>query len=391
MRILLITPKPPYPPMDGGAYAMKEFMEMLLDEGHTVRLIYINTYKHRFDPTKFPSHPLLRIIPVYLNTEVKALPFLFNLLVGRSPNLQRFRSKKLRNEIQSLLDSEEIDLIISESPYAAMELDKVKTDCTKVLRSHNVEANIWENLSDKAPFPKKQLYRVLASRIRKREQKIWKAFDGILSISSEDSQYIQSFNPYLLDLLPTVSKFPDKGEHGHRISFLGSMDWEPNIEAVKEIKEQIWPLANRRNPELEFHLAGKREGEEDWSDPDIRFSDLGMVKSADEFLQSCKIMLVPLRSGSGLKIKTLEAMAHGIVVIGTPLAFDGIEGEDELHFVIANSPIEFHDRLYELLENEERHDRISREAIALVKEKHSRTKAAMRFNELMQRLELMDS
>jgi glycosyltransferase involved in cell wall biosynthesis len=368
---------------------MKEFMEMLLDSGHAVRNVCINTFKHRFDPTKFPAHPQLRLHPVYLDTRVRALPFLFNLITGRSPNLQRFRSRKLRVEIRQILDEESIDMIICESLYGMMEVRDLRSHPV-ILRSHNVEADIWHSLAAQSSFWKKPLYKMMARQIARIEQKAWAEADGILSISSRDSQKIRPYNDRLVDLLPTVAQAEEKRTVGERISFLGSMDWEPNIEAVQWLKNEIWPLINRRSPELEFHLAGKRSDASDWSDPDIRFMDHGMVKSAVEFIIDSKFMIIPLRSGSGLKIKTLESLAYGVVVIGSPLAFDGIEGEDGVHFVVAQTATEFMDRLFELRDDEDKRTSIAEAASALVREKYSRRRAMEQLNEMFVRLNLTE-
>ncbi len=122
-------------------------------------------------------------------------------------------------------------------------------------------------------------------------------------------------------------------------SFLGSLDWRPNLEAVTWFLESVWPIVRRAVPRARFHVGGsnppadlagrlRTEG--------VRF--LGRVPDARDFLASGAAMVVPLRSGGGMRVKILEAMALGVPVVSSHLGATGIGALDGTEILLADGP-----------------------------------------------------
>ena len=130
-----------------------------------------------------------------------------------------------------------------------------------------------------------------------------------------------------------------------KLFHIGSMNWMPNIEGLEWFFEEVWDKILTSFPDLAFTLAG-RGLPENWKQkkwPNVNIA--GEVEDAKEFILSQDIMIVPLLSGSGVRIKILEGMALGKVIITTPIGAEGLDVEDGKNILIANTPREFVDMI----------------------------------------------
>ena len=120
-----------------------------------------------------------------------------------------------------------------------------------------------------------------------------------------------------------------KNEFSHpiKIGYIGSLDWKPNIEGINWLLDH-WNEIIQQFPNLEFHLAGRNAGQK-YNLNLPQFVMHGEVDDAIEFIKSLDILLVPLFSGSGMRVKILEGMILSKVVISTPKGFEGIEIEHD--------------------------------------------------------------
>jgi glycosyltransferase involved in cell wall biosynthesis len=125
------------------------------------------------------------------------------------------------------------------------------------------------------------------------------------------------------------------------VSFIGSLDWMPNIEALNWFVEAIWPHLNIIFPALKLHVAGRNCP--DWI-RQLQSHNIiieGEVEDSRTFLQRHPLTVVPLLSGSGMRAKIIEAMALGRVVITTTLGLEGINARDKHDVLIADTADEF--------------------------------------------------
>jgi glycosyltransferase involved in cell wall biosynthesis len=123
------------------------------------------------------------------------------------------------------------------------------------------------------------------------------------------------------------------------------MDWQPNIEGVKWLLEAIWPKIHRRFPDLELYLAGRSFPEHLMHTPVPGVIFSGTVPDATAFMEDKAVMLVPLRSGSGMRVKILQGLAAGKTVISTTVGAEGIDAVPGREILLADTPEEFLDRI----------------------------------------------
>jgi glycosyltransferase involved in cell wall biosynthesis len=152
---------------------------------------------------------------------------------------------------------------------------------------------------------------------------------------------------------------------------IGSLEWMPNREALEWFLSDIWPSLKSNHPDLEFYVAGKKMPD---SVKNIRENGvfmLGEVDSATEFIADKGVCIVPLLSGSGIRIKILEAMSAGKVVISTSIGAQGIDYEDGKSILIANTADEFSAALSQLEQDENFARGVAVNARELILEKYS--------------------
>lgn len=352
MRILQLCPKVPWPPDDGGRVAMRILGLSLREAGADVRALSLNPRKHRVDVGTLPeeAHPL-RLEAVDLDTSVTVNGALRSLLSGTSYNVERFRSAAFEARLAAVVAEWPPDVVLLESLYMIPFLPALRrtTAAPVVLRSVNVEHEIWEGLAANARGAILRLYlRRLAARLKAFEVGSMNDVDAILAVSEEDAaSYRRLGATPPLHVAPVgmeAADWPDRSGRGApgTLAFLGSLDWRPNLEAVRWFVGDIWPRVRAEVPDARFLLAGsnpppglaasgRKEG--------IEFR--GRVADARQFLSSGTAMVVPVLSGGGIRVKILEAMALGVPVVSTRFGAVGIAAREGLELLLADDSEEF--------------------------------------------------
>ena len=348
MRLLQITHKPPYPSIDGGCIAMKQIAEGLLSNGYELDLITLSTHKHPFDLEAFPTREGFSVENHKVKTQVNPVSALASHLSGKSYNVSRFYDRKIAGTIGDRLKSKKYDAVILESIFSAVYYREIRKsfDGPILLRSHNVEYQIWE-LRAKWEENKvvKRMLESLAQRLKRFENYIWRSVDGILSISEADSNAIKSYCDTPVYTIPMGIVVPENPVI-HRTEeplfyHIGSMNWQPNVHGLKWLFEDAWPRALEAHPQAEFHLAGVDTPKWFEHKQEINVISHGFVESATDFMNKYDVMVVPLFEGSGIRIKILEAMALGKTVISTRLGAQGIPVTDRENILLAEDTKEF--------------------------------------------------
>lgn len=329
MKILYIAPKSPAPVIDGGCFAMMECLKGLSQLAEVDGIIFA-THKHPY--TKESERilkPYLKtqtVVP--LDTEVKATGALVHFIRRKNYNLSRFKSEKLHHEIARKL-TQTYDYIVCDSLFAAAQLSHF--DFTEIppviIRSHNIESEIWKLHADLETSVLKRFYlRSLELTLRKEEVAILDKAAVIWAISEEDKQWTQRHtnhkNVQLLPVSVTVDPTMEADYRNKGFFHLGSMDWKPNQEAVDYLVKQIW--SHPEVKQFRLKIAGsKSEHYRFLASGSIEV--VGWVENSTEFMMQSGTLVTPIQSGSGIRIKLLEAMALGIPCITTKLGAAGID------------------------------------------------------------------
>ena len=354
MNILYLTNKFPFPPKDGGAIAMLNIITGMAELGDTISVLSMNTKKHFFKTQNLPED-LKNKISFYttkINTNISIPVLLWNLLFSKKPyNAIRFKNKKFENKLKDILHNKSFDLIQIEGLYLLPYIQIIrKYSSAKIAyRAHNIEFEIWERIYKNENNRFKKLYfKILKNRLIKFEKSLINKYDFIFPITNRDAQQLNNLgNNKPLFTLPTGLNFneytPSLNKTGiDSLCYIGALDWIPNQEALKWFINNIWKDIKNTHNDISFYVAGRNAPE--WLIQILITNEInykGEVADAKDFLLKNGIMIVPLLSGSGMRIKIIEGMALGKTIITSSIGCEGIDAQPNKNIIIANTKQEY--------------------------------------------------
>jgi len=377
MEILMLTNKMPYPPKDGGSIATLSIARSFSELGHKVTVLAMNTSKHHFNVDDIPGSisKQIEFIGIDVNTDVSKWDAIKNLLVSSVPyNAQRFISTDYDHKLSEVLQSRRFDVVHLEGPYLGPYIRTIRKHTTALvsMRPQNVEHEIWHRTAAQSKDLKKLYIANLAKRVERFEVSMLNNYDVMVPITQRDGDLFKKLGckiPMLVTPtgIDTGTFNPDYENFDYPSLFhLGALDWPPNQEGLKWFFAKVWPKILKEFPDLKFYLAGRNAPPEfdKFSEPNVEF--LGEVESAHDFIRSKAIMVVPLLSGSGMRIKIIEGMALGKAIITTSIGREGIDVTHEKNMMIADCPDEFLNAVRFLLSGKEKAVAMGKQAVEFV-------------------------
>lgn len=356
---------------------MNALLKSLLNLGFEVKNLCLSTEKHPFKIDAYPEklRQICRPESVEIDTKVRAKSAFFSLFSSESYNVSRFFNPLFAALIESELKHNNTGLVILESLYVLPYLSIIRKNFNGkiILRAHNVEHLLWERLaSNETNFLKRPFLKKLASDLKKYEIEQLQKVDGIATVSEADKNYFSEkgirtpmqWIPVSLDF----KKYHDFLLAKDQFFFLGAMNWKPNQEAVERLTKTIFPAILKINPRAILHLAGSFMEEFDLPEKLENTQIHGHVSNVGDFMRAHGILIVPLISGSGIRIKILEAMSLGIPVISSSIGFEGIPVQHNVHACIANSDEAFVEIAQKLMETPELAHQIGQSGKKLVEQ-----------------------
>ena len=378
LRVLQVCPKTPLPAIDGGCIAANNVTQGLLKLGHNVKVMTLSTPKHPADECLQDSDYVssTSFESCFIDTTINPLDALARFFSRRSYNVDRFYSRKFEEMLVSVLQEQEFDVVQLESTFTAPYRHAIRKACNApiVCRSHNLEYQIWEGTAALQQNPLKRAYiSHLARQLKRYERRIANEFDGIATITKADKDTFRALGckvpietiPFGMDLSSVTS---DVEPTSNSVFHLGSMDWLPNQDGIRWFIDEVWPGVLQKYPGLKLYLAGRSMPA--WllelREPGIEV--VGEVENAHDFIASKSIMVVPLHSGGGMRIKIVEGLALGSAIVSTSLGAAGIDYSDGENIMIADTAAEFGAKLIKLISDPELCQRVSTGGTKLARE-----------------------
>ena len=380
MKILQVTNKVPYPVKDGGAIACMNLARGFSLLGHQVTILAMNTVKHHITFGEIPESvkELAEFKLVNVPARISPVSALLNLFFSKKPyNATRFISKTFAEELKKILQENKYDIIQLEGLYVCPYIPVIRRNSNAkiIYRAHNIEHEIWGRTAIMAHGFEKWYLKNLSKRIRKFETQIINSYDLLVPITSRDGNILNKLG----NTKPThVSQtgidssvlIPNSKNLNHPTLFhIGSLEWSPNQEGLIWFFENCWDAIREKYPDLKFYVAGRNAPP--WFQkllnlPNVVFK--GEVADAYEFMNSKSIMVVPLFSGSGMRIKIIEGMALGKPIVTTPVGTEGISTTSGENIIVIANTEGFVQSISDLIENREFFDKISKNAIEFIHE-----------------------
>ena len=388
MKILLLCNKPPYPASEGGPMAMNSIITGLLETGHQVKILAVNSEKYNVKesdiPEEYKKKTGIELIDVDLT--VKPLNAFLNLFTRKSYHAERFISEDFKKRLAEVLEKEQFDVVQLEVLFMAPYVETIRAHSKAmiVLRAHNVEHKIWERIAKDTKSPLKRWYiNHLAKTLKEFELNALETVDGVAAITRKDAALFRKYcSKPVIDIpfgvYPEQFKPKYEIEGKPRFYHIGSMSWMPNEEGIRWFVDEVLPKTVEKVPDFIYHLAGRSMPEWLTTMKNPHVDVIGEVPDAKEFVTNHDVAIVPLLSGSGIRIKIIESMALGKTVITTRVGAEGILYDEEVNIIIAENKAKMVEAIRSLNENPETAVRIGQAARKLVEETYDNRKIITR-------------
>lgn len=349
MRVLFVSLVFPLPANNGHTMRTLAMLQALAMAGHKTTLLAFSTKgDHASAPELAQLCAAIETIPLAAESMTASANYWGRLqgIFSRLPYaVQRFYSPEMAERISAHLQSGLFDVVVSETIFPVRNIPPTRTPI--VIDQHNVEHVIFSRYAQLQKNPAKRLYATVeAARLRREERWCCSRAAVVLCCSQLDSREVQRLCPTtLVQVAPNVvdvdSYQPERSlEQASVVLYQGGMDWFPNRDAVEFFVNEIFPIIRREVPGLRFVIAGRSPT------PEFRrrfapFSDVeftGTLPDLRPVIARAAVCVVPLRIGSGTRLKILEAAAMGKAVVSTALGAEGLEFRHGEEILLAEDP-----------------------------------------------------
>lgn len=354
----------------------------LIALGHEVALVALNgkRYHGSVQTTEDDLLQKIRYTSYDININVSVLDAVTNLFSKKSNDVDRYYDAEFEKLLLRELRQTVYDVIQFEglfvTPYLAA--TRKHTKARLIYRSHNIEHQVWLRLAQrKSDLFKKWYLHLLARRVKDYELQQLNKFDGIAVFTNEDKKTLLSYGVTIpVDIFPVGISLPDyKPDYNKTefpsLFFLGSLDWMPNREGIEWFIESFYKDLTEGDLRVKFYVAGHNipDSFDDYEAMGKIFIQ-GEIDDASEFVNSKAIMVVPLLSSGGMRVKIVEGMAMEKCIISTSLGAEGINFTNGSNILIANNRQEFYDAIERCITDEEFCRNIGLNARRLIEEQH---------------------
>lgn len=373
MRILVISPKLPYPLTEGASLRTFHILRELSRQ-HEVCLAALSR------PGEWASGPIekfSRVIKIpHARTPAKRMLQIAASPFKAVPYLQTINeSASLRILVKEIAG--DFDAIQAEFPYTAQYITALPV--MKVLDQHNIEADILKlSFRMEKNWARRAHYFLQYRKMKNLERRVCRQMDALLATSEDDKQSLAVLNRNVLTIPNAVSEVADTIEDKANkiITFTGLMSYGANVEAMEYFTKQVWPLVRSAEPGARLFIVGRdpvRQVQRLRELEGIRVT--GSVPDIGTYIREASIIIAPLHIGSGTRIKILEAMAQGKPVVSSTLGCMGLKVTHEENILVADDPRAFADCVLRLLADRDERVRIGERALELVRNSYTWEKA----------------
>jgi glycosyltransferase involved in cell wall biosynthesis len=357
MKLLQLTHRLPWPPVDGGKKGTLGFVDGYrrhpLITGHTLLCMCPQEeadWAAEWQPEGVDLQVELmdarnRVPQVLANTLFSALPF----------NMAKYRRPGFARRVERALAERRPDVVHFDSLHTAgyaASVGRLAPQALRVLRCHNAEHVILERLAVSTAQPlKRALIGLQARRLKAYEAQMLDAFDLILAITEADAARFAAINPRSVertivvpagvDLPAALPSAPGAGVGPLRLLHIAAMDWLPNQAGLRWLVDEVLPLLDAAGFDYHLDVIGKNMPDEFQRYSGPRVTVQGFVRDLGPCLERAELALVPLKVGGGMRVKILDFWAAGIPVVSTRVGAEGLSDGLPAAVELADEPQDF--------------------------------------------------
>jgi hypothetical protein len=336
MKLLWIATKSPWPPVDGGRLLLLHTLRALAARDHQIVLLAPREgARQEAGPPELP--PNVHLVSIAAPRRPMPVDLAAAYLAGEPWTIRRHRNRPLAAEAARLAAAQPFDGLIAEQLQAVAQLPRSPQPAApRVLRAQNVESQLWHGAARGAlwsvPFLRRE-----ARRVETAEGAATRELDCTVALTRADADRLRALAGPAARIEVLLAPFPELPEGSAElagspaVTLLSSAGWAPNRDATRWFVGAVWPQVLALRPEARLHVFGGERA----SGPAIEWRDA--PKDSAQAFSSRAIFVVPLRAGSGVRMKILEAWARGVPVVSTSEGAAGLELDTGRELLLASS------------------------------------------------------
>lgn len=374
LKILLLTPRFPFPPIGGDKLRVFYILKHLHNR-HDISLVCFSDQPVTPDIIHKYSHLFSSIDVIVLPKVQSYISCMWSLFSKRPLQVSYYQTKRMTNLIENKCRNTNFDLIFVHLIRMAEYVKKFPT--FKILDMTDAQSLNYRRSLKRRKGLWSLINKTEKARVQHYEQVIWRYFDETLVVSSVDLEYFKTFDQEMkVSLLRNgvdIAKYKySPPTHSHqKICFIGNMRTFPNTDAVMWFSNAILPIIRNKYPNVQFQIIG--------TEPSRRVKKLnrlpgvtvtGQVSDITKYVHDSLVSVAPMRVGAGIQNKILESMALGTPVVTSPMGLEGLECKPGKDVLVADSPSEFADAVTTLFHNPGLRQMISRNARIFVEREY---------------------
>ncbi|MCX5699821.1 MAG: glycosyltransferase family 4 protein [Candidatus Omnitrophica bacterium] len=310
------------------------------------------------------------------NSKIKALFFSLFSVLPFSVKLRT--SGKIKKKIAGYLKENPVDIIICDAVQRALNIP-LDNPAYKILYEHNIESMIIKRYAQKEKNIFKKVFAFLECwKLSNFEKKMWNKFDCSIACSPVDKKIMLRYAPeskvHLINNGVESAYYSSNSNiiEKNTLIYTGQIGWYPNEDALVYFINEILPLVKQAVPEVKLWIVGNKPSDKikEFSQKNSNITVTGFVEDVRELMQKACVYIVPLRIGSGTRLKILEALSMKKAVVTTTIGCEGIEVENNQHLLIRDAPEEFAKAVLDVLKNEALRISLGENGRKLIEEKY---------------------
>jgi len=319
----------------------------------------------------------------------QSLDYLLRLPSSAPYAVRKFSHRKVHEAVAQSLKAGSLDVAVCDFLSASLNFPR-NSLIPVVLFQHNVETMLWRRMADKEKNPLRKLsYAIEARKMARYETRSLQRFQHVIAVSENDRDTMLTLSPGCpITVVPTgvdteqYKVVPSVLGIPPLVVFTGSMDWEPNIDAMEYFCKEIWPAVLANFPDARFQIVGRNPNARVQRLASASVEVTGTVASVIDYLRAATVVIVPLRIGGGTRLKIFEAMAMAKAMVSTSIGAEGLDVTDGRDLLIADNAQLFADSILRLLRDPKLRRSLEQAAAALAA-RYDWSQIARRFSDVL--------
>lgn len=367
MKILFLTPQLPYPAVSGGLFKTSKMLEHFSNNHEVSFGCFLKENDAKNLAAFGKTISLNNKFHLPMNRGRSGLNFLISLVKNIPLSVYRNQSCEFQNWVNK--EAKTTDVLFVDH-FLMFQYVPRWFKGKVIFHQHNAEYVMWSRFADENKSLKKLILKIEALRIRKFEQEalsrstvVFAAPNDIVELKKISPGNHYKVTYHLGDDSLLSEPYVAFQERENYLLYIGTLTWEANRNGLKWFLDSMWESVLNKNPRLKLIIIGKRvEGDfEQWlNHPSIEWN--GFVDDLNPYYSKAKIFISPLKFGSGIKVKNINAMYRGLPLVTTSIGVEGLSVVKDQHVKIADSESEFVQSITELLTNEEQWKNMANES-----------------------------